>query len=229
MGMYDRDWYRDSIKNQSQNRKNRTKNRINPYFTIFLFFLLLFILLPIVGRFTPYRVTVSLILLNCLVFILIKLKKFRVSDLGSSYRTVGVNGECYRVVSAAFTHEEPLHIIFNMGSLYNLGEVLEKNFGSWMFLLFYVVIMILGGTASVIVHKKKSPFILSIGASGVICGLLGVYLVYAIHMLGIMGIKSVLPSLLMMVLMTASKKIDSIGHFTGLATGLICGILLINI
>ena len=209
--------------------KTRTKNRIKPYFAILLFLILLLILIPFVGRFTPYSVTVSLILLNCLVFILIKLKKLSVSDLGSSYRTVGFNRECYRVVTAAFTHEEPLHIIVNMGSLYNLGEVLEPIFGSVVFLIFYIVIMILGGTFSVIVNKKKSPFILSIGTSGVICGLLGVYLVYAIHAIGIMGIKSVFPSLLMMVLMTASKKIDSIGHFTGLATGILCGILLINI
>ena len=78
-------------------------------------------------------------------------------------------------------------------------------------------------------HKKGSPFTYSIGASGVLCGLLGVYIVIAFSVLGWQGIRSVIPTIVILVAMTTSKRIDSIGHFTGLAVGLICGMVLISI
>ncbi len=71
------------------------------------------------------------------------------------------------------------------------------------------------------IHKKKSPFTLSIGASGVICGLLGIYMTIAFLALGFAGIRSVIPTIVLLVLMTFSPQIDSIGHFTGLLLGMI--------
>lgn len=227
MGNYDRDWYRKE--NRSRRKYNKPKHKINPYVMIFLMLMLMFALFPFVGRFCDYSVTITLILVNCLIFILIKLNKLNTRDLCSSYRSVVGGQECYRVVSSAFTHEEPLHIICNMGSLYNLGVVLEPRIGSGVFFGVYVFIMLVGGSFSVWVHKKRSPFANSIGASGVICGLLGVYIAIAVKYSGIRGVTSVLPSLAIMILMTASKKIDSIGHFTGLITGIVCGVILMNI
>ena len=46
---------------------------------------------------------------------------------------------------------------------------------------------------------------------------------------GLSGIRSVLPTMAILLLMTASKRIDSIGHFSGLAVGIACGIVLLNI
>ena len=91
------------------------------------------------------------------------------------------------------------------------------------------MIMLIGGFLSARLHKKGSPFTYSIGASGVICGLLGIYMVIAFSVLGLQGVSSVIPTIVILIAMTTSKKIDSIGHFTGLAVGLICGIVLINI
>ena len=92
----------------------------------------------------------------------------------------------------------------------------------------YGIIMIFGGLFSCLIHKIKSPYTRSIGASGVICGLLGVYIMIAISFKGLSALASVAPTLLIMVLMTASKKIDSIGHFTGLAVGLVCGFFVVS-
>jgi rhomboid protease GluP len=116
-----------------------------------------------------------------------------------------------------------------MYSLYNIGRVLEHVLSTWIFSICYVVIMLIGGLLSARLHKKGSPFTHSIGASGVLCGLLGIYVVIAFSVLGWQGVRSVLPTMVILVLMTTSKKIDSIGHFTGLLMGLICGGVLINI
>ncbi len=78
-------------------------------------------------------------------------------------------------------------------------------------------------------YKKGSPFTLSIGASGVICGLLGIYMVIAYKVFGVGGIRSLIPTIILLIAMTASNRIDSIGHFTGLFVGIICGFVLVNV
>ena len=77
-----------------------------------------------------------------------------------------------------------MHILMNMYSLYNIGSALEIMLGSIMFSVVYFVIGVVGGIISVIIHHRLNPAIPSIGASGIICGLLGVYLVLAIQIQG---------------------------------------------
>ncbi len=54
-------------------------------------------------------------------------------------------------------------------------------------------------------------------------------MVIAFSVRGFAGLKSMIPTIVLLALMTTSKKIDSIGHFTGLVIGIICGIILINV
>ncbi len=167
--------------------------------------------------------TYAIIGINVIIFILINMGKLSVAKLGSSYIQSLQEKQYYRIVTAAFTQKEFLHIACNMYSLYNIGSVLEWALGPWMFGGCYALIMLAGGTLSARLHKKSSPFTLCIGASGVICGLIGVYLVMAFVAAGFDALKSMLPTFVLLILMTTSKKIDSIGHFTGLFVGLLCG------
>ncbi len=173
--------------------------------------------------------TVIIIALNMTIFALIKLMDLDVKMLGSSYIDTIQNRQYYRIVSSAFTQREVMHLAMNMYSLYNIGTVLERALSTKIYSICYIVIMLIGGFLSARLHKKGSPFTYSIGASGVICGLLGIYMVIAFSVLGLQGVSSVIPTIVILIAMTTSKKIDSIGHFTGLAVGLICGIVLINI
>ncbi len=176
-----------------------------------------------------YPVTSVIIAINIIVFALVNFKAIGVDRLGSSYIETIQNRQLYRVVSSAFTQREVMHLACNMYSLYNIGTTLEYALNSGLYALCYVVIMISGGLVSARLHKKGSPFTLSIGASGVICGLLGIYMVIAYSVFGFWGLKSLIPTIVLLVAMTTSKKIDSIGHFTGLAAGIICGIVLVNV
>ena len=234
MSMYDRDWYREAYKEQDRRNSYAQRNARNkpsgkePFVYILLFLIVMGVITYVARIFVNYPATIGLICVNIIIFILLKLNKWNTSMLSTSYEMTIGNKQFYRIISSAFTQEEPLHLIMNMGSLYNLGEVLEPVLGMKMFLLYYGVIMIIGGLLSTFIHKMKSPFTRSIGASGVICGLLGIYIAIAFSYGGLIALKSVAPSLLIMALMTASKKIDSIGHFTGLAVGLICGFYIVS-
>ncbi len=176
-----------------------------------------------------YPVTTGIILINIIVFALVNLNKIEVDKLGSSYMNTIQNRQWYRVVSSAFTQKEAMHLICNMYSLYNIGRVLEHALDSRLYAICYVVIMVAGGLMSARLHKKGSPFTHSIGASGVICGLLGIYMVIAFTVFGFGGIRSLIPTMILLVAMTASKRIDSIGHFTGLFVGIICGFVLVSV
>ena len=178
---------------------------------------------------TDAPATVIIIGINILIFALVNLKALDVKMLGSSYMDTIQNRQYYRIVTSAFTQREIMHLACNMYSLYNIGQVLEHVLTTKIFAVCYGIIMLIGGFLSARLHKKGSPFTYSIGASGVLCGLLGIYIVIAFSVLGWQGVRSVIPTIVILVAMTTSKRIDSIGHFTGLAVGLICGMVLISI
>ncbi|MBR3581772.1 MAG: rhomboid family intramembrane serine protease [Lachnospiraceae bacterium] len=233
MSMYDRDWYRESYKEQE--RKNRSANvsgstsaGAKPILFILLFAIVMAAIMAAARLFVNYPTTIGLIGVNIIIFILLQTKKWNTSMLATSYQMTIKEQQFYRLISAAFTQEEPLHLIMNMGSLYNLGVVLEPYMGMKRLLIHYGIIMIVGGLFSCFIHKIKSPYTRSIGASGVICGLLGIYIMIAISFKGLSALASVAPTLLIMALMTASKRIDSIGHLTGLIVGLVCGFLVVS-
>ncbi len=173
-------------------------------------------------------VTTIIILINIAIFGLVNTKKLDVGSLGSSYMMTIQNHQYHRVITSAFTQREVMHLFCNMYSLYNIGTTLERALGKGLYILFYALIMVVGGLLSARIKKKKSPFTLSIGASGVLCGLFGIYMVIAFSIWGFAGIRSMIPTIVILVAMTLSPKIDSVGHFTGLLTGLICGIVVVN-
>ena len=171
---------------------------------------------------------ICIIAVNVLFFILIKMGTLKRDSLGSSYYSVINRKEYYRIFTSAFTHFDLIHLLCNMYSLYNIGPTIEHLLGTAKFVIFYVLIMIVGGFISAALKKKK-PYTGAIGASGVICGLLGIYLAIAYALMGFMGISSMIPTIIILVGMSFSPKIDSIGHFVGLAVGIICGAVIIGL
>lgn len=176
-----------------------------------------------------YPVTYGIIGINVIIFILLNSKVLEVQRVGSSYIKTLQERQYYRIISSAFSQKEFLHLICNMYSLYNIGQVLEYALKPGLYAGCYFLIMIIGGTVSARIHKKNSPFTLSIGASGVICGLLGIYMVIIVSVRGLASLRTMIPTIVLLAIMTTSKKIDSIGHFCGLITGIVAGLVLVNI
>jgi membrane associated rhomboid family serine protease len=83
---------------------------------------------------------------------------------------VGVaHGEWWRLLTAAFLHYGPLHLLLNMYSLYWVGTLLEQVIGSWRFLLLYLAAGIAGSAGALLL----TPNAITVGASGAIFGVLG--------------------------------------------------------
>ncbi|MFI9307692.1 rhomboid family intramembrane serine protease [Streptomyces triculaminicus] len=79
-------------------------------------------------------------------------------------------GQWYRLLTATFLHQTPMHIAFNMLSLWWLGPPLEMALGRARFLALYLLSGLGGSALTYLVAPENQP---SLGASGAIFGLLG--------------------------------------------------------
>lgn len=243
MSLDDRDWYRDAIRERDARydsgaeRSGSRTVRLSDYSVkgakaagVILLFLILFAGITYGAAFyVNFPATVGFIAVNALIWLLVNTNKMSVNQLGVSCMLVKRYKQWYRIISSEFTHENPMHILCNMYSLFNIGSVLEQMLGTVLFTVVYFLIGIVGGLISYAIHKKYEPNVISIGASGIICGLLGVYVVIAFHFTGFQTLMSVASSMVLLVLMVFSKHIDSIGHFSGLATGILTGIGIVRL
>lgn len=85
--------------------------------------------------------------------------------------TIGVvEGEWYRLLTAAFMHQEIWHIGMNMLALWILGSALEPVLGRWRFIALYLLSALGGSAVSLL---GMGPYTMSLGASGAVFGLLG--------------------------------------------------------
>jgi membrane associated rhomboid family serine protease len=87
---------------------------------------------------------------------------------------VGYNHEYLRLVTAAFLHYGPLHILLNMVALYVVGPPLERVLGWWRFLVVYLLSALGGSVAILLLGDIRQPVV---GASGAIFGLFAAALV----------------------------------------------------
>lgn len=88
---------------------------------------------------------------------------------------IGVtDGEWYRLFTAAFVHEEFIHLGLNMFLLWILGSQLEPVLGRWRFAALYIL-SALGGSA--VSLMSGNPYLISIGASGAVFGLFGAFII----------------------------------------------------
>lgn len=80
------------------------------------------------------------------------------------------DGEWWRLVTGGFLHYGPIHLLFNMWALWVIGRSVEPALGSARYLAVYLV-SLLGGSAAVML--LTSPGADVAGASGAVFGLMG--------------------------------------------------------
>ncbi len=91
---------------------------------------------------------------------------------GANNSTLVFHGELWRLVSSAFLHIGPLHLIVNSYTLFQLGNFVEDFFGKTKFVATYVISAITAGFASIVFN----PGSISAGASGALFGITGLIL-----------------------------------------------------
>jgi membrane associated rhomboid family serine protease len=125
------------------------------------------------------------------------------------------HGQWYRLLTAAFLHANFSHILFNMLTLAIIGSAVEAELGSIRFVALYLASALGGSVASYLVSK---PYVIGLGASGAIFGLMGAYFVLARYkrwetrtIVGLIVIN--------LVITFADSNIDWRAHLGGLITG----------
>lgn len=84
-----------------------------------------------------------------------------------------VNGEWYRPLTALFVHAGWEHWLMNAASLWMFGTAIENALGGWRMLVCFLV----SGVAANCVSAAWGSFDVSVGASGGVFGLVGVFAV----------------------------------------------------
>ncbi|MER8232232.1 rhomboid family intramembrane serine protease [Streptomyces sp. NPDC101490] len=134
------------------------------------------------GRF----VTKILIGINLAVYLAVLVFGERLVDqlvlIGHAYNpflgeVVGVaDGEWYRLLTSAFLHQEVWHILFNVMGLWVIGGIVEPELGR----IRYTALCLLSGlSGSALAYLVAAPNQPSLGASGVVYGLIGAWVVLA--------------------------------------------------
>ncbi|WP_116212832.1 rhomboid family intramembrane serine protease [Streptomyces olivoreticuli] len=128
----------------------------------------------------PRLVTKILLGLNVALWVVVMVVGDRlVEDLelfGRARLTFGgpvegvAEGQWYRLLTSMFLHQAPMHIAFNMLSLWWLGPPLEAALGRARYLALYLLAGLGGSALTFVVADPAQP---SLGASGAIFGLLG--------------------------------------------------------
>ena len=142
---------------------------------------------PLRRRSLPRTPAVLVIIgLNVLVFlgwqaavVLPDLQSFMLANFLVSTSHI-VHGFVWTLATAAFSHNEIWHLAINMFVLWSFGTVLERLWGTKVFVIFYLV----AGVVASISHCAVSSVLMgngnipALGASGAVSGLLLAYALY---------------------------------------------------
>lgn len=155
----------------------------------------------------------------------------------SGFVSPGYPFQPWRVLTAALTHANFLHLALNMFTLWILGRSLEPLLGKGRFLALYVI-SALGGSVAV---ALLAPFTGVVGASGAIFGLFGALLVIGRHIGAdirviavLIGINFAFPFVIALVNSIGSgsfaASLASVGiswqaHLGGLVVGALIGLI----
>ncbi len=84
------------------------------------------------------------------------------------------HGYVWTLLTSAFSHQELWHIGINMIVLWSFGSLLERLWGTWTFVAFYLVASVVSSASHCFVSSVvlDNPSIPALGASGAVSGLL---------------------------------------------------------
>jgi membrane associated rhomboid family serine protease len=182
--------------------------------------------------------TFSLIIANVIFFVISQIPAFTnfIYINGAMIDRAVLNDplQSYRFLTAMFLHANLLHIGLNMLSLYFIGVITERVFGTGRFLIIYFLSGIVGGLAQFGLDLYMNTPGAAVGASGAIFGIfgaLGAFFLLRRRALGPAG-NSLIGQwffwlLINLVFSFSVPGIAAYDHIGGLAAGLVLGMLLL--
>ncbi|HEX2267255.1 MAG TPA: rhomboid family intramembrane serine protease, partial [Actinomycetota bacterium] len=138
---------------------------------------------------------------------------------------IALEGQYWRFFTSMFLHAGLFHLAFNMYALYLFGDLVEDIFGRATFIAIYFLSGFLGGVAS---YAFGSPYVLAVGASGAIFGLIGAWAAYNYKRRGTaLGSANLRGAALIvginLLLGFTIPGVDNLAHIGGLLAGGVAG------
>lgn len=167
----------------------------------------------------PRSVTSILIAINAVAFVArVATGGFGgpVNQAGSMWAGSVMQGEYWRMLTSSFLHSGLMHIAFNMFALYFLGPVIEAALGRAKYLITYITLAV---SSSVWVYWLSPVNTSSVGASGVVFGLLGMVLVFMLR--SKQDVTGLLILLAINAVLSLRENISWQAHLGGFVMGLI--------
>jgi membrane associated rhomboid family serine protease len=153
--------------------------------------------------------------------VLSKVKILELRDYGGvTFQQLG-QLEFWRLVSSQLVHVKPIHMLFNVISLFFIGYFVEKHMGGKNLVLFFFVSGIIGTLASIIF--VPAPYNVGTGASQAVLGLTAcgvLLLVKGINnsiWLKLALIFCIIPAIALDIIYSGYPKL---GHIIGFVSGL---------
>jgi len=156
---------------------------------------------------------------------------YRLESLGVAWGPLVFSGQWWRVLTCSFVHFELSHLLPNMLGLWILGSRIEREFGRWTFLFFYLVC----GTVVALIVLALNPFTAFVGASGAVAGLAGaIIVIYAPRFMVLSwSARAKLGILILVVAGLLAREFTRgrlyLAHTTGLLAGASLCVLLVSV
>jgi membrane associated rhomboid family serine protease len=156
---------------------------------------------------------------------------------GASWATgsVGPNSvfhnlEWWRLFASVFLHGSVVHLLVNSLALYNLGRLVDRLYGPTRLLLVFLATGLIASLASAAWKEVQGVAIPSVGASGAICGFLGLLLANMRRRSDaagqMVGRQLLQWSIIMLVFGLVIPQVDNAAHVGGFAAGYLLSFVL---
>lgn len=175
-------------------------------------------------------VTILLIVANILFFV------YEVLMLGTSlittrpmgnlnFASVGglnANTPMYTYITSMFLHGSITHILMNMLALGSIGLMIKQGYGS----IYYILGYFISGLGANVLSVMLMPETTTVGASGAIFGLFGMYVVYSLFEGGFEQFTAAAVSVgLSLASGLVMPQVNIWAHLGGLIIGLVLGFI----
>ncbi len=136
--------------------------------------------LPALQPWDKYSMVTNLIIANVAVLVLTFIFTSRDDTIASllmlDARHIREPWNWYRFLTYGFVHGDIFHLLFNMFTLYFLGQAVEVRYGRWEFLRIYLFTIVISGLAYALLRFIPGmPLGPVVGASGAVVGVCMLY------------------------------------------------------
>lgn len=185
-----------------------------------------------------FYITPILLNLNIIIFLImlfagfshgfLSIKSKYLLEYGANYSPYIKEGQFWRLLTSTFLHGGILHLFNNMIGLWFIGMFLEPSLGRIKFLSAYIITGISASIASACWH----PVTISVGASGAIFGLCGLFLALLVFKASPSNFSKIFLNLILgyvginLVMGLLGAGVDNAAHIGGLVSGFLMGCIM---